>query len=40
MKKKPVSKQIDNFEPTKVALVVATVAAVSLVLFAVFGSQF
>lgn len=39
MKKKPSKKQIDNFEPTKVALTVATAASVSLVLFALFGAQ-
>jgi hypothetical protein len=37
--KKPSTKQIDNFEPTKVAVTVATVASVSLVLFALFGAQ-
>jgi hypothetical protein len=37
MKKKSAKKQVANFEPTKVALLVATVAAISLVLFALLG---
>jgi len=37
MKKKSSKQSIPNFEPTKVALMVATVAMTSLLLFALIG---
>jgi hypothetical protein len=40
MKKKANPKQIEGYEPTKVALTVATVAVVSLVLFTLLGMQY
>lgn len=38
MKKKSQAKKVTNFEPTKVSLMVAVVAVVSLVMFVLVGA--